>query len=299
MFRQMLIPLDGSPLAEQVLPLVKLFVEHANSAVVLLRVVAPIHPDLHTAEVEASASAQTEQACQAARDYLEALPPIFASNVAVARQVILGSPATTILEVAEKTPCDLIAMVTHGRTGIDRWVYGSVADKVLSGARLPILLVRANQLPRDLASIKHILIPLDGSPLAEHALVPAQQLAHAFNAKLVLFRVLESYSYAADGLVVSSIDGLDAIVGQTTQTYLDEQVKAIQAQGIKVSSASEYGVVADRILEAAHRYMADLIVMSTHGRSGLGRWVMGSVADRVLRASPIPVLLIRAGVVVA
>ncbi len=153
MYQRILVPLDGSPVAEQVLPLLKMLVVRFQSSLILFQAIEPIsqratvegaalHPDDHA-----------EQLRKQALEYLEAIKPRFPSGITVQHEIRTGLPARAILEFAESTRIDLIAMATHGRTGLQRWVYGSVADKVLSGARLPILLVRAS-VAHSIASIK-------------------------------------------------------------------------------------------------------------------------------------------------
>ncbi len=181
MFRQILIPLDGSPVAEQVLPLAKMLVLRFQSSVVLLRVIEPIHVRRRAEGEVFRNDDQVELLRGSALEYLETIHHDFAAGIPVEREVRVGSPATVILDLAESAPVDLIAMATHGHTGLQRWVYGSVADKVLSSARLPILLVRASEGPRAFGPIKRILVPLDGSTLAERALILARQLAKAFD----------------------------------------------------------------------------------------------------------------------
>jgi nucleotide-binding universal stress UspA family protein len=296
MFQRILVPLDGSSLAEQVLPLTKIFAVRFQSEVVLLRVVEPIRVDMTIEGKLLSALDLTERACQSARDYLETIHGKFPTGVSVTCKVKSGASATTILDLAENSPFDLIAMATHGNTGLKDWVHGSVADKILSSSQLPILLVRPTREHRALTQVKRILVPLDGSPLSECALKPAQQLAQTFDAEIILFRALESIVYATNGSGEgAAIVAIDEKERQTIQTYLADQVKEFKRQGIRVSSNSEDGVVAEKILESAHKRQVNLIVMSTHGRAGLGRWIMGSVTDRVLRSSPVPVLVIRAG----
>ena len=224
---------------------------------------------------------------------------MFPSGLAVEHEVRVGSAATAILELAESAHIDVIAMATHGRTGLQRWVYGSVADKVLSGARLPILLVRASEAPPAIASIRRILIPLDGSALAECALISALHLAKAFDAEMLLFRVWESSAYLQNGLAAGTAAvALDEALCAVVEEYLTEKTREARSQGVRVRWETQLGMAAENILDVAQKRAANLVVMSTHGRSGVGRWIMGSVADRVLRASQVPVLLIRSGTMV-
>ena len=143
---------------------------------------------------------------------------------------------------------------------------------------------------------KRILVPLDGSPLAEAALAHAQLLAQCFDGAIVLLRaVVSSYTIAAPDLVLAG-QGVDQeVLQQQAEQYLQTQAGKLTAQDIAVRTVVCTGPVAEAILDHARSLAVDVIVMSTHGRGGVSRWVYGSVADRVLQAAPCPVLLIRAG----
>ena len=147
-----------------------------------------------------------------------------------------------------------------------------------------------------LALYKVILIPLDGSPLAEKALPHAAEIARRFGARLTLFAVIESYQvYPQPGVVgpILSVQfNIDEEVAKTRE-YLRGFADKLRADGIDVVIEVHQGDPAAEICDYAKSIGADLIVMSTHGRSGIRRWVYGSVADRVLRSSNVPVLLVR------
>jgi nucleotide-binding universal stress UspA family protein len=298
MFRRILIPLDGSPHAEQALPLAKLFAARFQSSVVLFQAIEPFSKRAHEGGALAGDDL-VELSRRQASQYLKTIGHSFPGGLAVEHEVGVGSAATAILELAESAHIDLIAMATHGRTGLQRWVYGSVADKVLSGARLPILFVRASEAPQAPVSIRRILVPLDSSTLAERALVVALQLAKTFDVEVALVRVCEPSAYLQDGIAAAtSSAALDEAVRVTVEEYLTEKTQEVRSQGVRVRWETQFGVAAERILDAAQKQAASLVVMSTHGRSGIGRWILGSVADRVLCASRIPMLLIRSNAVV-
>lgn len=142
---------------------------------------------------------------------------------------------------------------------------------------------------------KQLLVPLDGSALAEEALVHARNLAAQFGSEVILFRVVVSpYAIAAPDLILAGYDAADENFAKVAQEYLDGVAAALQAAGLQASSRICEGPVAEAILDHATDAGVDMIVMSTHGRGGLSRWVYGSVADRVLQAAPCPVLLVRA-----
>jgi nucleotide-binding universal stress UspA family protein len=138
-------------------------------------------------------------------------------------------------------------------------------------------------------NVKTILVPLDGSVLAELALAPAIDLAREKRARLVLLRAAEAHTTVAD-----PTEAQVAVV-QEAEDYLARVRARLLDGGVAEVEASVYGRPVEAIVEAARYRRADLIVMSSHGRSGLGRLVLGSVAESVLRATPTPILLIRAG----
>ena len=145
---------------------------------------------------------------------------------------------------------------------------------------------------------KKILAPLDGSELSEAALAHARSLAQCMGAEIMLLRVVDSPLYWADPsadttYMAALLDGMQAM-RQAATTYLEMIALELRKAGLNVTTAvEEGGVAADDILDYAHIAQADLIVMSTHGRSGIQRWLLGSVADKVVHGAKIPVLLIR------
>ncbi len=305
MYRRILVPLDGSPIAEQVLPLTKRLAAPREgpkpcgpSSVLLFRAIEPMHDKLRVDGELLSVADQIELLRESAVEYLETVRRDFAAaGIPADREVEVGLPAAAILHAAETRQVDLIAMATHGRTGLQRWVYGSVTDKVLSSARLPILLVRAGAVAQS-GPITGILVPLDGSELAERALGPAVSLARSLDAEILLYRAWQAQMYAVSGMLSGGAAlALEDDIRAAVQDYLKRKASELSEQGVRVRWQAGYQTAPEGILEVGLKERPGLIVMSTHGRSGLGRWVMGSVADRVLRTSNLPVLLIRSGVV--
>ena len=293
MYSRILVPLDGSPAAEQVLPLTKAIAEQFHSSVILFRAIAPLHDAPSKGRPRVDADKQIELSRWAALEYLQAIGRDFAAcDIPAECQTEVGSPAWTILDFAQIEHVDLIALTTHGRTGGHRSEYGRVADRVVHAARVPSLVVRASDVPSAAAPITRILVPLDGSVLAERALEPARQLAAAFHAELLLLRVWQDPVYSEVPEAV--LDEMERQARRAAEGYMKAAVLKAKDWNVSVNAESHLGPVAERIVETAKERSAGLIVMSSHGRSGLGRWVMGSVTDRVLAASPVPVLLIRA-----
>ncbi len=146
---------------------------------------------------------------------------------------------------------------------------------------------------------KEILVPLDGSELAESAIPHARELAKAFGARITLLSVIEPVAMYSQPGVVGPVISVAVNIQEEMETlgqYLDGIAEQLRAENIEVQRVAKEGDPASQICDYAHESKADVIVMSTHGRSGIRRWVYGSVADRVLRGARVPVLLVRAAV---
>jgi nucleotide-binding universal stress UspA family protein len=142
---------------------------------------------------------------------------------------------------------------------------------------------------------KHILVPLDGSELAELALTDALSLAQLNQAEVVLLQVISPFEYiVGDSAPMTFVDELVKIHQDEALNYLEGITGREEGKNLKVHLAVEIGTPAETIIDYAHQEPIDLIVMATHGRSGLRRWVYGSVADKVLRGADVPILLVRA-----
>jgi len=200
-----------------------------------------------------------------------------------------GSVAEIIVDSAAAGKVDLIVMSSHGYSGLTRWVLGSVAEKVLRGAPCPVLVIRS---PRP---VRRILIPLDGSALSEQALTPGLSLAAGLGAEVTLLRAIprvdvkeiEQLDQAERGLGRRLEEELREDAGQ----YLRNLAAARPEMGIKTAVVNE--PAADSILDYAEKHATDVIAMSTHGRTGLGRWVYGSVTEKVLRGAHHSMLVVR------
>ena len=191
-------------------------------------------------------------------------------------------------------------MATRGRSGIHRWLMGSVAEKVLRGATNPLLLVRGDEEGKSdgAATLKSIVVPLDGSKLAEIALPRAVDLAKKLSLEIVLTRAyqipLSTYG-VADAAYIPNPNALMNVVKEEAGAYLETKVNELRQNGVeKVSSILLLGSGADEIIDLARTTPDNLIAMCTHGRSGVKRWALGSVTEKVVRHSGDPVLVVRA-----
>lgn len=292
-FNRILVPLDGSPIAEQILTPAASLAHSTGSSIVLVQVVPTgasirrmtAHP-FRRSTTQARLSPQVEIS-----DYLGGLAKdIRSEGIEVTIDTAQGEIAEEIVAMGTRHRASVIAMCTHGRTGLRRLALGSVAEQVLRRSALPLLLYRPTQeaRPRDISWSK-LVVPLDGSTLSEVALQQASEIATAGNLNVELLHVLStSDSGPSSGDAPSETQDRHAM-----ETYLRDRADAFSQQGVQVSYRLLDGDPRFHMVEAAQAGPDDLVVMSTHGRTGLGRMMHGSVADHLVRNSSSPVLLVR------
>jgi nucleotide-binding universal stress UspA family protein len=290
MLATLLVPLDGSHLAEQALPYAERLAEATSARLVLSRVL----PLSVLQRPEADLASADE-----ARAYLQTIADRLTSKGRVVETTApWGDPASWILDQVSSTHADLVVMATHGRSGPGRWLYGSVADEILRRASVPVMVVPpavAEPWPADRPPC--ILVPLDGSRHAEAALGPAKELAKRLGAEIVLLQVVQfpRYSFYGDGSAyLAAFDPAafdpDMALGEARQ-YLEGLTTQLVVSRVRV--VTELGEPSLAIAEVARREKADLIAMATHGRSGLARLVLGSIATGTLQRTSVPLMLIR------
>ena len=297
MITRILIPLDGSMTAEQVVPYARTFARGLKLPVELLAVV-DAGALLTSVESARLFDNLAEQESHKSKEYLERIAARFAGS-RVKRSVEQGSAAEVIIEKAAADKSTLIAMTTHGRSGLNRWLLGSVAEKVLRATTNPLLLVRAvhEGKAEGEATLKSIVVPLDGSELAEHALPTVIEIAKKLRLEVFLFRAYSnpygSFTGGA-GLYAANLDALMASVRDEARNYLEEKMAELGKQGVdELSYLLQEGVAPDEIVSVGSHTPESLIVMGSHGRSGTKRWVLGSVTETVVRHSHGPVLVLR------
>ncbi len=314
MYSKVIVPLDGSQLAEGILPHVTELIRDRGSQVYLLSVAPlalgtlpavvdiPLHP-ISVREEEQRVERELTEYLQGVARRLE---PV-AAGVQVS--VRFGRQADEILDFAAEVKADLIAMSSHGRSGIGRWVFGSVAERVLRGATCPVLLVRPGA-AQPATAYQRIVVPLDGSELAEQVLPYMMALIHppAFPleggqrgvTRVFLVSVLTpGLGERTVALLTSYPPGLRLATPALQQAevqlqaYLRSVAAALRERGAMVHTVIRQGAPADEILAYAAEVEADLICMTTHGLSGVSRWVYGNVAGKLLQGARCPVLLVR------
>jgi len=314
--RTILVPLDGSQLAEHILPHVKTMAPLLGADLRLLRVVseaqmtggeswgyalASVYGVPESEELQREYhDASMEALRQRAQAYLDAHARVLKElDLTVTTDVRCGSPAETIVQAASECGGDaMIAMATHGYGGLRRWALGSVADKVIHATNAPVLLVRG-EAPATVHPPRRILVPLDGSGLAQQALPLARELAHAARAELILLRavvpMIEAYVGAPMlGRPIAESSEAISSLREYALEDLEAQATALRAELPHILTHAIIGYPAEVIVDEAREMEVDLIVMATHGYGGLRRWALGSVADKVLHATTTPLILVRA-----
>ena len=301
MYNRILIPLDGSKTAEKVLPYARYLAATLKLPVELLEVI-------DVAEVARRISPEKshfintvlENVIRSSEQYLSGVASTF-PKADVKCTVEKGWAEEVIIEKVEEDKGTLISMATHGRSGINRWLLGSVAEKVLRGATSPLLLVRAAEEAKTEgeAPLRSVIVPLDGSELAEQGLSAVAELAKQLQLEVVLFRAytipLSALAVDPEGYYAVNDEELISALRDEVVAYLEKKSEATKKLGVeKVRYIAKYGIAADEIISLGRETPDNLIAMCTHGRSGVKRWVLGSVTETVVRHSGDPVLVIRA-----
>jgi nucleotide-binding universal stress UspA family protein len=291
--KTLLTPLDGSTLSEWVLPYAEALAGATAMAIRLFAVVES-QPRGLTARSERVATEKETRELAAAQTYLNRhADALRAHGLCVSTEVVVGEPRDKILSAASNG-IDMVALATRGHGAVDRWLIGSVADHVMRLCQRPTLLVRPpyTSLPLRPVSLERIMVPLDGSPLAEAALPAACDLASTAQASLLLVRVEPWLTgrWAPDRSA-EEFASLEHTLERKAQAYL-EQAQGLLPGKLPCQLSVLRGRVAESLIDFTIHERVDLTVMTTHGRGRLSRAVLGSTADRLVRAG-VPVLLLR------
>jgi nucleotide-binding universal stress UspA family protein len=203
------------------------------------------------------------------------------------RDVASKDPAGTIVDVAGEVGAGLIAMTTHGRSGVERWIRGSVASRVLQASPVPVFSI--NPFTHKSVSMESVLVPLDASASSAEILDTLLPLASAFGSRLTLLYV--DWDDPTDG--AEQRHQRRETRQQDVSEWLAAPLARAAAAGVSTELRIEHGDVAEQILDVAEKGDFGLLAMSTHGHSGPARWLMGSIAEKVLRECRSPTLLRR------
>lgn len=308
MFRSIVVPLDGFAFGEHALPVALGIARPARASLRLLHVMQPfvtVVPELSLYQGPVVAACRQEK-----QHYLDDLVRRLrdVADVPTTTELLEGEVVPTLRAATEGT-ADLVVMTTHGRGPLTRFWLGSVADRMVRELTVPLLLVPP---PRETAALdkipalRRILLPLDGTPLAEHVVIPAVNLARTLNAEITLFRAVRTelpldFQYRYSGAFIPAqlqemaeqLRLVQQRQQEAAEAYLRSVADRIGANGV----ATRTKVVMDEnpapaILQEVEAGI-NLVALATHGYGGLKRLWLGSVADKVLRGSPVPVLIYR------
>jgi nucleotide-binding universal stress UspA family protein len=278
MFTTVLVPLDGSALAERALPFA-IRIGLATGARLLLVRTGLAEKLMNWNEEATFALAATQQAEQ---DLASLVERLHASGIRAEAHLRVDDATRAIVETARKYGAGLIVMTTHGRSGLGRWVYGSIAEQVLRGTPVPVLLIPAGcnpALPEDRPP--RLLVPLDGSRPAAAALDPAIELAEALGGELLLLGVAEHPRDTADADLAS------------TRQYLNRTAQKLRARGHRIATEVRSGEPAAVIMAVRRELDADVLVLATRGRGRTDARRLGPVVASIIQRSAVPILLVR------
>jgi nucleotide-binding universal stress UspA family protein len=312
MFKRLLLPLDGSARAEQAIP-VAACLAHATDGSLIFLSVLPLAGNWIWQEDPLLAREALSVEHEARRVRLEQLThtPLLAGREMI-QEIVRGSPATTILATVQTRQADLIVLCSHGRTGLKRWALGSVAQKIARSSPVPVLILNEQAGTPLSAQIStrpiRVMVALDGSPLAERALQPAIHLSTALSAPfpgaLHLVHILPlslAFEYGQEDRVAKR--RRESM--QKAQVYLAQMQKQVLANNPTISVTSTLAInqdIAGTLISIAEMGegeglnepagTSDLIALTTRGRGGFERWVIGSIAVRILSATRLPFLIV-------
>ncbi len=276
-YEKIVVPLDGSELAEVALPYAEELGMKMGSDIILLTALQSYEAHEYDKHYE-----YIKRIAEVTRYHAEKYAASGSyKTIRVETVARTGDPAETIIEYVDKWDGHLIIMASHGRSGLSRWAVGSVADKVVRvSTRWPVLLIRARGSRSDIREkrlLKKALVPLDGSADSAIVIPHIRKLAAKLEMELTLFQV------------VPPTNGIHA----EAEAYLQSECQKLEGKGIKADYRVGTGNVAEKIVDLADELAFDLVAMSTHGRTGVSYWSLGSVAEKVFLGGNTPLLLVR------
>jgi nucleotide-binding universal stress UspA family protein len=293
MFDEVLVPTDGSESAERAARYGRVLTAAYGSTVHVLSVVDERDFDGVTGDEEPDAGRTAAE--QTAHEAVDAAAALFDTDDVVTR-VTVGVPSEAILAYVSEADVDLVVMGTHGRTGVERFIIGSVAERVVRHASVPVLTVRHSDAAPPSERVERILVPTDGSDASFQALPYAFDLAERFDAVVEGLSIVDertkSSVYTVETALEEMVGGLEA----TARTATDRVEARAHAADAEVTTTVVDGIPSRTICAHAEESGADLVVIASHGRTGLAHYLLGSVAERVVRNSTVPVLTVPADV---
>jgi nucleotide-binding universal stress UspA family protein len=287
LFSRIILSLDGSEVSEQAVPITISLANALSLPVTLVEVVYQYSASTGTSSQVLPIPGIYLRLENEARDHLGKIATRIREQGVESVQEIMrrGDAAAEIIAEADQGQADLIVMATHGRSGVSRWTLGSVCDRVVRHSESPVLAIRAQGDEAGgppAGDISRIVVPLDGSGLGEQILPPVTDLARALNVPVALIRVGEMADLY-EGYWPDDADEARKL-DEAATAYLTHHVARLSALGVEsVESTVLHGRNAEKILSFAAEQAGTLVAMTTHGRSGISRWALGGVADRVIR----------------
>lgn len=272
--------MDGSEIAESVLRRVPALFEDPATEITLLAVVDPRQ------QIDLTGPSLVAEEAKRAQAYLEKTAPKIHGGENVNRRVERGVPAEVILDVADAIAASHICMATHGRSGVSRMMNGSVTEKVVRAAKQPVIVVpsvdRSGSSPKtDDRSwgFSSGIVALDGSRRAMQIIPHVAAWASQFESEMTIVLVVEK--------------GASDEVAETAKQHVEGAKKLFEKAGVTVSDVILNGSPARELVQHAASKNHDFIMMTTHGRTGVSRWMLGSVAARVVRSTTVPIVVVR------
>lgn len=311
MFERILVPLDGSPGAERAIPVAARIARAFGGSVIMLSVVAPPVSYGKFSALAAYPKATADEELAEATAYLRTIAQSDQlGGITTEVQTYIGAVAPAILSAAQALHATLIVLCSHGSTGFQRWMLGSVAEKVIRHAPIPVLVLREGG-PEPVTAVQHpvrALVALDGSTLSEAILEPAARLsaglaqATSQPGELQLMRVVDIPS--SYGRFRSTVDAYFDAQMRAEAKREDEQYLETVAKRFSEGELAKYHLavttivatnpdVAEALVQMAEQGKVDFIAMATHGRGGVQHWALGSITERVLHATKWPLFILR------
>jgi nucleotide-binding universal stress UspA family protein len=292
MYKKILVPLDGSSAAEIVLPYAEELAAKLGAEITMVTI-----SESSATDIDHLYRSYLEQLTGQVRRGLKEYGA--KEGLAVNSEVLLGIPPDEIARCAAEVDVGLIAMASTGSSGQGPLLLGNITPKIIRLTDRPLLLIRipaSSEVLQQKSLVKKILVPLDGSRVGETAILHSEALARALGAELVLIQIIEPVVAWAgfEGSMSYVAPQDEESMKSAAIAYLSSVAKPLKESGLSISIAIGFGASADQIIDYAVANAIDLIAVSSHGRSGIGRWLFGSVTSKLLRAADTPLLVIRA-----